>query len=284
MRNLHEVTPTNAQRRTPIVRHYANIGEIIENADRIMKDEGHSYATGSRWTYGNDWQDEPATRAGLLAGEAPAAALAAYDALRSQYEADTLTTATPAPTRRRRQVWADQGDEIDTDRMNAGRETPWRSTRIGRSAPIVRLALNIGISAGNGPEQFAQVAATAAAIADALTLSGYAVEIVGCEIGINNKYAKGANVYTFPLKSSHEPLDARRILSAAAPGLLRAYLIPQLLIDTASNTAGKCVIPHNAAELIGTPHIIARHWENGREISPTEQARRIIDASKSAAA
>lgn len=268
----------NAAPRADIIRNYASVSEIIDAADAKST---HYPSDRADWTYGGDWTDEPTTRAGLLAGEAPAAALAAYEALSSQYSADTLNTQ-PAPTRRRRQVWSDQGDEIDTDRMNARHDRPWRATVIGRNAPIIRLALNIGLSGGNDSATFAQVAATAAAIADALTLSGYSVEIIGV-CATQNPSGSGT-VYTFPLKSSHEPLDARRILSASAPGLLRAYLLDQCKEDNGTPTGGTAALPRNLAEIIGTPHIIARHWENGTEISPAEQARRIIDACKSAAA
>ena len=275
-------TPTtdNAGRRAPIVRHYASIGEIIAAADA---QSSHYPESGASWTYGNDWTDEPTTRAGLMNGDAPASALAAYEEVSRTMDAARLAASEQAaPTRRRRQVWADQGDEIDPDRLNTGHANPWRTTRVGKTAPIVRLALNIGLSSSNSGEGFAKVAAHAAAIADALTLAGYSVEIIGT-VATQNREGS-STVYTFPLKQADEPLDAKRILSAAAPGLLRAYLLDQLREDNGEAGGGYARLPHDLAEIIGTPHVIARHWENGREIDANKQAARIIAASQAHAA
>lgn len=278
---LADLEPKNGRSRPPIVRYFASVAEIIEQAEALQAKHGLSlYA--DNWALGNDWTTLEATRAGLLAGEAPASVLRAYETIRSRQGSDPLTANGTGPTRRRRRVWHEEGDEVDPARMLAGSPTPWTRTIIGCTAPTVRLAVNIALSGSNTPEKFAETIAHAVSIADAITLAGYSVEIVGVCATVNNMNAGSATVYLWPMKRSDEPLDQPRLLSAGAPGLLRAYLLPFCHLDNASTTGGKCYLPKELPALIGTPHIIARHWEEGKEIDAQEQARRIIEASATA--
>lgn len=250
---------------------------MIQDAETIK----HGHCTSrDDWRFGPDWKDEAETRAGLLAGAAPAAARAAYEAMREEFR--ELAASAPAPTRRRRQVWADQGEDIDVDRMNARHDRPWRSTKIGRAAPSIRLAINYALSCTNGPANFAALAAAAALIADRYTLAGYAVEIVAVHASTGSSSAKRheaeALIYSYPVKGSGEPLDIERLLATGAPGLCRHYVHAIIGRDTGDPLRGICRLPQCTAEVLGVAHIIGNHWEGAKE-----QVRQIVSQASAAA-
>ena len=278
-------------KRTPsYAKHYGTLAALIDDATEA---KGDIRPGRDDWRYGKDWPDEATTRAGLVAGDAPAEALAAYEIIRAKQEAARLAASEQAaPTRRRRQVWADQGDEIDPDRLNTGHATPWRTTKIGRTAPIVRLGINIALSCFNTPETFADTIARAVSIVDTLTLAGYSIEIIGIHASTVSTHSRRRSihergtVYTWIAKAADEPLDTLRLLSLSAPGLCRAYCHALLHRDTGDPARGICQMPHDLAEIIETSHIIGRHWPSDwrgwREIDAEEQIAAIIAASTAA--
>jgi hypothetical protein len=262
-----------------LAKHFDTVAALIDAAStpNTSRDE---------WRYGTEWKDEQETRAGLLAGLAPASAFKAYEKVRPTFDALAISANANGSTRRRRRVWGDEGDEVCISRMLSDSPAPWSRTVIGRTAPIVRLAINIALSCNNTPDDFAGSVATAVAAADALTVRGLSVEIVGTHATARSRHTNQegrGTVYTWPVKGASEPIDTARLLSLAAPGLCRAYCHSLLEKDTKDPVRGICTLPADAAAYIGTPHIIGQQWSTAggywREVSAADQLAQIIEAS-----
>lgn len=84
-----------------------------------------------------------------------------------------------AITKRRRTAIRDEGDEVDVDRMLEGRADCWRTSIRGRAGRVFRLGWEHGHSAAATDKFFAEVGATVGVLADALTVRGYSLEVVG---------------------------------------------------------------------------------------------------------
>lgn len=118
--------------------------------------------------------------ASVLASD-PAAATAVSERV------SQLIVPTPRSVRRRG-AWADQGHEVDLDRVRAGQlDTAWRTTRRLRTiAPArVRVVARINVLAGVSFERMAWRGAAAVALCDALTAEGYDVELTALRCARN---------------------------------------------------------------------------------------------------
>lgn len=183
-----------------------------------------AYNAGSAsWRWGTA-RNEATTRRMLAAGECTPESLAYAEESRARTLAAMPTTT--ATTKRRRRIFAESGDEWDTDRVLADHDRPAATTKIGKTASIVRLGVNIGIACVNNQKVFDMMIGTAAGAADALILAGYSVEILGICAATKNCREK-VNVLNFPIKASDEPLDIQRVCSIGLPGLYRGWGIPR---------------------------------------------------------
>lgn len=184
-------------------------------------------------------------------------------------------------TRRRQMVWADAGDEIDADRLNQQHERPWRSVRIGRARPIVRLGLNVAISCTNNVEEFAHIAARVCAVSDWLNVRGYGTEIVGLASAEFAGRRGSYYAYRFTVKAPTDPLDLEKIGACGCPGLYRGIMfrIFDRDYDSSSTWNGPCSTAWTESEraAVGVDYVITRYW-NGRGQQNLTQGLTLADA------
>ena len=164
--------------------------------------------------------------------------------LREEMEQITLP---PVRNVRRRGVWADQGDELNRDRLYAGYSDPWRTARRQASTgtAYVRLVAEIGGRAFmRGPSMFYSGAAVAV-LAEALQAAGYEVEIVGANVA--NKVTKSRQADTLTLaivvKPFQAPLALPPILAACASAAFHrtaVFAVRPIVIHRAGRVPSGC--------------------------------------------
>lgn len=113
--------------------------------------------------------------------------------------------------RKRRQVWADDGDTLDIDRAMQGQwDTAYRATKRKwlPNRMNVTIMASFGINYASDKNEYFATGAAMVYLADILQTAGYAVKLVACDLtGFHLTSAK--STYTscnVVLKDFHEPL------------------------------------------------------------------------------
>ena len=163
---------------------------------------------------------------------------------RVRIECASALAGVDGPTRRRRRVWGEEGDEIDTARMLAESTHPWSRTIIGRTSPVVRiLAMFDGNSVANC-QQFAAAAAAVALASDALATAGYSFEVWAIQHGCGGYGWHGReHTVTACIKNAAEPLDIHRVASVYTTGALRHLGFGLIYHDMTPSDVGSCITP-----------------------------------------
>lgn len=121
-------------------------------------------------------------------------------------------------SRRRVPRWAEDGDEFDRERWEAGREDCWRvCRREAAAAPsVITLVFNVSTRSGVGPGAILWRGAAALALADVLEREGYRVEVWGVNCA-TRCYQSGAGVFhAVRVKAASAPLDLAALASAVS--------------------------------------------------------------------
>lgn len=252
--------------------HHDSPAAMLETAKDLPESNdghgGYGPATGSmserddkKWTFG-ELKTFEATAEHILAGKAPPAVRALIPDYRDRIATQMQDCGELGFTKRRQMVWSDAGDEIDADRLNQQHERPWRSVRIGRARPLIRLGISLVISAGNNAERFAELGATVCAAADVLTMLGFGVEIVGLW-GVNRHQSHNRPYcHRFILKSAGEPLDIERIGSTACPGFSRSVCFRLCELHEGRHWSGPVTLDWNAyKDELELDYVIARNYD-----------------------
>src|SRR5439155_9465989 len=118
-----------------------------------------------------------------------------------------------------RLAWqADDGDEVDYDRLRSGQEF-WRASRreFCSGSPIVSVFFNIATPASREPEEILWRGAAALVLANLLEATGYRVELWAAQYCTRCSYEDGAGVFTAVcLKRSEQPLDLATLVNAVS--------------------------------------------------------------------
>lgn len=236
--NHPTITDDRFYRHFPTFANYARF--CIDTGKCDNTDESNS------WIFGKHWKNRERLIAATEAGIAEPAVLEIVQRLR--VTAGDIMRNAEGPSKRRRQVWADQGDEIDTDRMNAGRDRVWRATQIGRPSPVVRILAMFDCNGSCSTEQFGAAAAAVALAADALATAGYSFEVWAIQHG-NSSSATWGNRYhtvTACVKGAGEPLDIQRVASVYTLGAIRYFGFGLIRNDFNTVNMGSCRTPDRA--------------------------------------
>lgn len=172
--------------------------------------------------------------------------------------------------RQRKPAWC--GGRLNVQKYNLSKATGKPTPTFQRMArrydvPVKKIAINTSMSGNMKPEAFAQVAASAAAIVEALQKAGYGVQLDICWSTTTSQNQKTWNVTRCPIKRADEPVDIEKILSLACPGFLRDYsfrLRSAFLHPTAS--AVMAPFPEINEELLNYDLILNHSWKNERVI------------------
>lgn len=117
---------------------------------------------------------------------------------------------------RRQQVWADDGDDLDYDRLMSGEiETMWRTTKSNGKGfnPHATLMVSWGGNANISAEALFWSGAVAIILSDLLEDSGYRTEIVG-GMGGFHRATKQYTISSVCVKELNEPLRTDAVAGA----------------------------------------------------------------------
>ena len=119
----------------------------------------------------------------------------------------------------RKRVWADQGEEVDVDRLFAGEDHFWQgltTARKPKGGKVVRIAVNVSVQGGVDAEDMFWTGAAGLVLADTLTKAGYLVGIDLLRAAHNERkehlYLKVA------LKQPDEPMSITGLASTVCLG------------------------------------------------------------------
>lgn len=221
-----EIIGNHAVRRFDSVRGLIDYGMALPEAEQYRTKSGRK--CGHTWVYGTVYKTRAATLEALNFGKTTPRILESAAQLSRNIVAAFDASDTTGMTTRRLPVWSDYGDEADADRVLERHERPWRTSRRGKTARVIRIGVNIALSCGNSEESWARLIGTACGIADAISRLGHGSEIVGMmaiEWGSQPPMAPTTRyaAYLWPVKSATEPMDIERVGSLGIPGLFRDF-------------------------------------------------------------
>jgi hypothetical protein len=144
--------------------------------------------------------------------------------------ADLRSVELPRPvSRKRRPRWsADQGDEIEPDRLRAGQE-PWRELhRESVGAPQhITVVAQVGARCSADPASLLWRGAAAIALADLLEAAGYRVTLALASRA-KAAYANGDDSYRHvTLKRADQPVDAASLVNAVSAWCYRTVWLDE---------------------------------------------------------
>jgi hypothetical protein len=191
----------------------------------------------NQWTYGSTFVNRIQTRDALLGAMVSQPMWNAIDKLREGLMANPKIARLVelAPSIKKAKKFAHSGDDLDIDRVLSGDPNHWQYTEPGRQSNIVRIGINLSMSASHDEKAFEVIAALCSVAGDLVTKTGLSLEVVGfcCSTHVqtnnNNPYGSGdiqagyTGVLT-TLKKAEEPFDISRIACIGAPGFFRHYM------------------------------------------------------------
>ena len=139
---------------------------------------------------------------------------------------------------RRRPRWADDGDEIDNDRLRSGQE-PWRvARRESADGPqTVVIFTNVSALGSVRHEDVLWRGAVATALADLLEEAGYRVELWGCRY-TSRAYQDHSNLLqAYCLKRAEEPLDLAAVVNGVSAWFFRSAIFQAQYAEPKSRPA-----------------------------------------------
>lgn len=193
--------------------------------------------------FGDHWRRYSRFMEAMQSGQAEPQVMEIAQRLRIE-AADVMKNA-EGPSKRRRRVWADQGDEINIDRMNARNEKPWTTTQIGRPSPVVRILAMFDCNGKCNTAQFGAAAAAVALASDALANAGYSFEVWAIQHGDGSRWSRQHTV-TACVKGAGEPLDLQRVASVFTIPAIRFLGFGLIRKDMHPVCMGVCRTPDRA--------------------------------------
>lgn len=261
-------------------------------SERSGANEDFIYSGGSKkqrkWTYGTQFTDRIATKEALLSSEVPDTMWKIIDKLRDSLLAleEVKKLLDMAPSIKKLRKFGPSGDDLDIDRVLCGDPNHWQYTTKGRKTNVVRIGLNISMSAYNKEDKFLKIVALASVAADLVIKAGCSLEFILCGLSVdvqeegNNPYldpegdaignlGDGFSGSIFTIKKAEEPFDLARIACLGIPGLFRHYMfVARTAYLSSSVTPGMGVskpVPSEMYERIGLKHVIGYRLVTGKD-------------------
>jgi hypothetical protein len=184
---------------------------------------------GNKWEFGE--VGVTATREAVASTIPPKAYAEAYAEERDKWKGKTQQLAEALPSRRRRTVHREDGDELDVTRWLESDPACWRRQIRGKGRPSVHVGILASASQGNGEAEFARTIARAVAALDALTVAGYATRATVVWYGahctdLNAKRLPVKHVvWTHEVKRAGVALDVGWVLTLGVQGVFRGAVL-----------------------------------------------------------
>lgn len=230
---------------TPIwTHHFDSVSEIVERAfsGRVVDERNQVKYDRLIGRLGDSWFNHHDKASLLAALDNPPEFTARIDTLKADLEVKSLSTRN---TRKLAYRQAD-GEELDAhgalmrdpDAWSAIRKTPARSNR------VMRIAVNLSVNCGREPKDLYYRGAAAAALADALTGAGYAVEIVAFEAADGYGRPCDKAVLSVTVKRPDMPLDIGLVAFVLSDiGFVRGVVFPTIF----------ALMPQDCSSSLGCP-------------------------------
>jgi hypothetical protein len=189
---------------------------------------------------------------------------------RARQLADGMLPLLPPPeSLRRRTRWAEDGGELDRDRLySSGIETAFRTTRqhLQRSPRTVRIIGSWSISGAHSAEQIAWNGAAITALVDLLEAADYRVEL---SLGLPANQSKSISLPVVRIKVPQEPLNINTVAAVAGhAGIFRSY-------GFAAITSS----PYKVWSSFGTPMQLKSAWKQAANAGVLEEADAYMEPS-----
>lgn len=155
----------------------------------------------------------------------------------------------PPKSRRRTRKWADDGDEISLERLEAGSEYPWLSShrKLKSACGLVEVVSSWGDSCGASQQQLQWSGAAALCLTDMLEKADYSVELA--LIAAMN--TSPAMIVRVDLKRMGELVDLEQLAAIAVyPPAWRIYGLASFQLGPTQSGDGIDSHPHSSFERI----------------------------------
>ena len=128
----------------------------IRNNNPDSENDDYHYSDYHEWTYGTTYPNRLTTMEALLSSKVEDTMWKAIDKLRDSLlkDKDIQRLMELAPTIKKTRKFGMSGDELCIDRVLSGDPQHWQYTTKGKKSNVVRIALNISMSAGNKADSF----------------------------------------------------------------------------------------------------------------------------------
>lgn len=240
----------------------------------------NAYHTDSKfdtWTYGSQYTNRIQTRDALLGSMVSQPMWKTIDDLRKQLMMNPKIQRLMelAPSLKKAKKFAHSGDDLDIDRVLSGDPNHWQYTEPGKQNNIVRIGINLSMSASHNEKAFEIITALCSVAGDLVTKTGLSLEVVAltCSTHVQdnkeNPYGSG-NIETgysgilSTLKKAEEPFDISRIACIGTPGFFRHYLFickSGFLSSRDKSGLGRPnPVPKRIYDVLGLEHVIEIKW------------------------
>jgi hypothetical protein len=159
----------------------------------------------------------------------------------------------------------DHGDELDMGRLMSGSPEHWSLKHKNVNGEAIKLHINIGMSAGNGDDEFANIVAVTIVAAELLQRMGKSVEIIAIT---NHELSGSRHGLMFKVKKAHEPLNISKIAILGSTGLFRHYgfhVVGNCIEDNGNYMGNAQRLSEEHLEALDIKYLISKDWNNGKE-------------------
>jgi len=250
---------------------FQSVHELLDVIKKRGWENRDHKGDGDEWTYGEHYTTREETIKALSRGACSEEQMDAYQEQRDEIER-TLRISRfigKGLSCKRRRRDGEDGDELNIDKVMAGRDDYWTVIKRDAKSKNIRIGLNFGLACGNSERDFARLGGVLALLSDILTRLGYAVEIIGLQsVDYRGKGSYDEVVNVIPFKSPNERLDIQRLLSMTHQGLHRDLLFGVLDRGWGINRGSygcQTVTSEHARDRLGLSYIIEQksvHTEN----------------------
>jgi hypothetical protein len=230
------------------------------------------------WYFGSYLQSVEANQEACVSGRVPEPIWEEYLRVRDKLQPVMDDFIHLGVSTRRRRVYAEEGSELNLDRLAVHDPSCWERRKRGAKKQLIVLGIQYGYVAGAGEKVFVKNAAAAAAASDVLERLGYAVEIVGVSWGTltyaQTKWDKWSMINTVTIKRSTEPLDPQNVLIIGLPAVSRVFEFGVWDAYAKSGWNMHCPpLTKEQEEMIGIDAFIGQKWHvnPGGNIGHTEK-------------
>jgi hypothetical protein len=195
------------------------------------------------------------------------------------FELRNVTGQARPKSRVRHSRWsADDGDEIDMDRLRAGQDC-WRQTvREERDAPqTLCLVFSLSTSASYGSDEVLWRGAVAIVLADLLEACGYRVELWAVSYG-RHAYYDGSDAFVAAkLKGSASPLDIAALVNGIAGWFYRTVVFQSYHVPLRARSSRTVIAIHEGMpaiiELAGNARVVTidNVWDRSAAVAKVQE-------------